>query len=51
MTEETLKDLLTVDRDLWRQEAAGIREFYAKFGEKLPKELQKELDTLEAKLK
>ena len=45
-----LKDLLKVDPALWKQEAAGIREFYKQFGDKLPKELADALDTLEAKL-
>ena len=48
--EATLKDLLSVDPVLWKQEVAGIREFYAKFGDKLPKELREELDALEQRL-
>ena len=44
---ETLRSLLTVDRDLWREEIAGIKEFYAKFGERLPQKLTEELATLE----
>ncbi len=48
--EETLEGLLSVDPGLWKQEVAGIREFYAKFGEKLPKELREELDALERRL-
>ena len=51
VTEETLADLLSVDRDLWRDEVAGIRAFYRRFGDKLPKELADELDGLEARLK
>ncbi len=47
---ETVKGLLNVDKDLWKEEAKGIREFYGKFGDKLPKELIKQLDTLEANL-
>ncbi|MGN0628539.1 MAG: phosphoenolpyruvate carboxykinase (GTP) [Oscillospiraceae bacterium] len=50
ITEETIAGLLSVDRDLWREEAAGIREFYKKFGDKLPKELMAELEKLEANL-
>jgi phosphoenolpyruvate carboxykinase (GTP) len=46
-----LKDLLAVDRELWKQEASGIREFYGKFEGKLPAALNKELETLEGKLK
>ena len=51
VTPETLADLLSVDRDLWREEAAGIREFYAKFGDKLPQALREELAGLEDRLK
>ena len=47
---ETVRGLLDVDPDLWREEAAGIREYYAKFGEKLPRELSDCLNTLEARL-
>ncbi len=50
ITKETLKDLLSVDKELWKTESEGIREFYKKFGEKLPKELMKELETLEKNL-
>ena len=51
ISEETLSGLLSVDRDRWREEAAGIREFYKQFGDKLPKELMAELEKLEANLK
>jgi phosphoenolpyruvate carboxykinase (GTP) len=47
---DTLKGLLNVDRELWREEAKGIREFYAKFGDKLPPKLTEELDRLEKNL-
>ena len=47
---DTLKGLLNVDKDLWKEEAKGIHEFYAKFGDKLPKELEAELANLEANL-
>ena len=50
ITTETVKDLLSVDRDLWKEEAKGIEEFYQKFGEKLPKEMSEELKNLEARL-
>ena len=50
MTEADVANLLTVDKDLWLQDAAGIEEFYAKFGDKLPKELRAELDNLKANL-
>ena len=48
--EATLEDLLSVDPELWRQEVEGIREFYAKFGDKLPQRLRDELDALEKRI-
>ncbi len=50
MSVETVRGLLDVDNDLWKQEVAGIEEFYGKFGDKLPKELKEELAALKAKL-
>lgn len=51
VSEETLKELLTVDKELWKAETVGIKEFYGKFGDKLPKALADELHTLEENLK
>ena len=48
---ESLESILDVDKSLWANEADGIAEFYKKFGDKLPKELADELDTLKANLK
>jgi len=48
--EETLKGLLNVDTETWKKEAEGIKEFYKKFGDKLPKELEEELSALESRL-
>jgi len=47
---ETLKDILTVDKAVWEQEAAEITEHYKKFGDKLPKELTEQLENLKANL-
>jgi phosphoenolpyruvate carboxykinase (GTP) len=47
---ETVRGLLSIDKELWRKECEGIREFYQKFGNKLPKELSAALEELEAKL-
>ncbi|MDR3076018.1 MAG: phosphoenolpyruvate carboxykinase (GTP) [Synergistaceae bacterium] len=47
---DTLKGLLSVDKELWREEAKGIHEFYAKFGDKLPTKLNDELARLEKNL-
>lgn len=48
--EETLKGLLNVDTETWKKEAEGIKEFYKKFGDRLPKELEEELSALESRL-
>ena len=47
---DTLKGLLNVDNEMWKKDAEGIEEFYKKFGDKLPKALRAELDTLKANL-
>ncbi len=46
----TVTDLLSVDVNLWKEEAKGIHEFYGKFGDKLPKELADQLAALEKRL-
>ncbi|MCI8537420.1 MAG: phosphoenolpyruvate carboxykinase (GTP) [Oscillospiraceae bacterium] len=50
VSKETLAGLLSVDQALWKEEAAGIREFYGKFGDKLPAELAHQLSVLEGNL-
>jgi phosphoenolpyruvate carboxykinase (GTP) len=45
-----MKELLALDVEGWKKEVASIREHYAKFGEKMPKELIAQLDALEARL-
>ena len=48
VTPETLKELLKVDPAQWKAEVADIKTHYAKFGDKLPKELADCLAALEA---
>ena len=50
ISKETVEGLLGVDKALWQDEVKGIREFYQKFGDKLPKQLSQELDALEGRL-
>ncbi len=47
---DTINELLSVDRDLWKAEVEGIEEFYAKFGDKLPPEMNHQLDILKGNL-
>ena len=50
VSEAQLKEILSVDNSLWDDETKGIEEFYSKFGDRLPKALSDELNTLKANL-
>ncbi|MCG8588321.1 MAG: phosphoenolpyruvate carboxykinase (GTP) [Proteobacteria bacterium] len=50
LSDEDLAVLLGVDVEGWLAEVPLIREYYAKFGERLPAKLEAELDALEARL-
>jgi len=50
ITVDTIKELLTVDVESWKEDAKNIREFYAQVGEHVPAELYEELDALEKRL-
>jgi phosphoenolpyruvate carboxykinase (GTP) len=48
--EDDVAELLKVDPAEWLPEVEPIREFYAQFGDKLPRELHAQLDALEQRL-
>ncbi len=48
--EETLKELLTVDKAVWLEDVENQKEYFAQFGDRLPKEISEELAKLEANL-
>ena len=48
LDDEAMTKLLAVDADSWKQEIALIRDHYAVFGQKLPAELARQLEALEA---
>jgi phosphoenolpyruvate carboxykinase (GTP) len=50
LDKEDLADLLRVDVEGWLHEVPLIREYYARFGERMPRELVEQLDALEARL-
>jgi len=50
LPKEDMAELLRVDLEEWTQKIPLFREHYAKFGDKLPKELAKQLDALEERL-
>ena len=47
---ESLKEILTVETSYWKDDIESIKEFFAKFGDKLPQELDLELQKLEKSL-
>lgn len=47
---DDLKALLTVDVEGWKKEIEGLGEFYAKFGDRLPEALRKQLQAIEQRL-
>jgi phosphoenolpyruvate carboxykinase (GTP) len=50
VSENDMKLLLSVDREGWAREIGMIKEHYASFGDRLPKELSDQLIALEARL-
>ncbi len=50
VSEADMAELLKVNRDEWLKEVASIKEHYVKFGDKLPKELNAQLEALEKRL-
>jgi phosphoenolpyruvate carboxykinase (GTP) len=50
LTEEEVRQALSVHRDEWREEIPQIQEWFEKFGDELPAVLWTELDNLKARL-
>jgi len=50
VTLDTVKDLLSVDTALWKEDVVSIKEFYSKLGSRLPNALSDELTKLEKNL-
>ncbi len=46
VTLDSLKSMLSVDKGLWREEVAGIEDFYESLGNTVPAELKANLETL-----
>ena len=43
VNDDIMRDLLTVDKDLWKVEMENVKEFYGEFGDRLPKKMMDEL--------
>jgi phosphoenolpyruvate carboxykinase (GTP) len=50
VSDAEMEELLKVKKDEWLKEVASIKEHYAKYGERLPKELSAQLAALEKRL-
>lgn len=46
MDMDVLKELLTVDKDVWMDDVKDQKEYFAQFGDRLPKAISKQLDIL-----
>ena len=50
VTTAVMRDLLSVDRELWLEECKGARAYYKKIGDRVPVELWEELEALESRI-
>jgi len=50
LPEENLRELLRVDREAWKTEIPLMEEFFAQFGNRLPKRLRTQLDEFKRRL-
>ena len=46
-----MEELLSVDKDVWLEDVENQKEYFAQFGDRLPKEISEELSKLEENLK
>ncbi len=51
LTIDTMKELLTVDKESWLADVENIKEFYKQVGDRVPQTMYDELAALEARLK
>ncbi len=50
LSDEVITELLSIDKEAWKEDVANQREFFTQFGDRLPKEIVESMDTLEANL-
>ena len=51
VTIDTIRELLTIDKESWLEDVENIKAFYKQVGDRVPAELYEELAALEANLK
>jgi phosphoenolpyruvate carboxykinase (GTP) len=50
VSDATMRELLSVSKDDWKKEVEGVGEFFAKFGDRLPAEMERQRKALEKRL-
>jgi phosphoenolpyruvate carboxykinase (GTP) len=50
VTQEAMREVLSVDRTEWDTETAGLRQFLAQFGDRLPQEMSRQTDDVSGRL-
>ncbi len=50
VSDADMQELIAVDKEDWEQELASIRAYYESFGDKLPAEMVRQLEAVEARL-
>ncbi len=50
LSDEVVDELLSIDIDAWKEDLENQREFFAQFGDRLPKEIKDSMDVLEKNL-
>ncbi len=50
VSEDTIRELLTIDTAAWKEDLANIKDFYKQVGDRIPAELYEELKGLEERL-
>lgn len=50
ISDDELNALLSVDRDVWKEDVENIKEYFAQFGDRLPDEIKRQLDILDKNL-
>ncbi|MFR8643550.1 MAG: phosphoenolpyruvate carboxykinase domain-containing protein, partial [Monoglobus pectinilyticus] len=47
---EELDALLSVDKEVWKEDVENIKEYFAQFGDRLPADIKKQLEILDKNL-
>jgi len=50
VSDATMRELLSVSKDDWKKEVEGVGEFFAKFGDRLPAEMERQRNALAKRL-